>query len=283
VFCVGVQYMQCSVFIFSIYSVLCWCPVYTVFCVNVQYIQCSVLMLKVPSPSPHHYPRWHPCQAPIFISTQLPTITAMSRSHLHLHTITCDLSHVKVPSPSPHNYMRSQLCQASIWDLNLEQLPMITAILSSHIYTSPHNYPWSQLCQGSISISTQLHMITVMSSSHVRSSSRTITHDHNHVKLPSLSSHKYPRAQSCQAPISISTQLPTIKAMSSFHLHTITHDQSYVKLSSPSRIITHDHSHVKLPSPSPHNYPRSQPCQALISITTELPTITVMSSSHLHL
>ena len=144
---------------------------------------------------------------------------------------------------------------------------MITAMLSSHIYTSPHNDPRSQLCQGFISISTQLHTITVMSSSHVRSSSRTITHNHSHVKFPSLSSHKYPRAQSCQAPISISTQLPTIKAMSSFHLHlhTITHDQSYVKLSSPSRIITHDHSHVKLPSPSPHNYPRSQPCQALIS------------------
>ena len=40
--------------------------------------------------------------------------------------------------------------------------------------------------------------------------------------------------------------------MSSFHLHLHT--------------ITHDHSHVKLSSLSPQNYPRSQSCQALISI-----------------
>ena len=158
-FCVDVQYIQCSVLISSIYSVRCWCPVYTVFGVGVQYI------------------------------------------------------HVKLSSLSPHNYPRSQ--------------------------PSPHNYPRSQSCQASISISTQLPTITVMSSFHLHL--HTITHDQSYVKLPSPSPHNYPRSQSCQAPISISTQLPTITAMSSshFHLHT----------------ITHDHSHVKLPSLSPHNYP----------------------------
>jgi hypothetical protein len=89
----------------------------------------------------------------------LTTMTPMSSSHLHLHTITNNHSYVKVPSPSPHNYMRSQSCQAPIWDLHLEQLPMVTAMLSSHIYTSPHNDPRSQLCQGFISISTQLTFI----------------------------------------------------------------------------------------------------------------------------
>ena len=113
---------------------------------------------------------------------------------------------------------------------------MITAMLSSHIYTSPHNYPRSKLCQASISISTQLPTIKAMSSSQFLL--HTDTHDQSYVKLPSP--HNYPRSKPCQVPNSISTQLPTIKAMSSFHLHlhTITHDQSY----------------VMLPSPSPHNY-----------------------------
>ena len=56
--CVNVQYIQCVVFMSSIYSVLSESPVYTVFCVDVQYtyivlcvdvqyIQCSVLMSSI--------------------------------------------------------------------------------------------------------------------------------------------------------------------------------------------------------------------------------------------
>jgi hypothetical protein len=42
-------------------------------------------------------------------------------------------------------------------------------------------------------------------------------------------------------------------------------------------------SYIKLPSPSPHNYPWSRSCQASICISTQLPTITVMSCFHLYL
>jgi hypothetical protein len=67
----------------------------------------------------------------------------------------------------------------------------------------------------------------------------TITHDQSYVKFPSPSPHNYPRSKLCQAPISISTQLPTITAMSSSHLyhHRIAHDHSHVKLSDIALIV----------------------------------------------
>jgi hypothetical protein len=78
VFCVNVQYIQCSVLMFSTYSAMCLCPGYTVLFVNVQYIHTE------------HWIYWTSTQNTVYTGHQHRTLYILDILYINTeHCVLC--------------------------------------------------------------------------------------------------------------------------------------------------------------------------------------------------